>query len=123
MLNRVIRLFEVNIETGQWILCNKFHVSKVVETYLHPFVLSLYLHVVVKIRSNLELVECMGHLYAVIPAIKLGEYFDHPSGYDVYIGGSKYLPLQFHIIHLEGDVGVHGSFASTLSIGSGLEIT
>lgn len=109
----VVRLFQVDMETGQQILHSEFPICKlhkqavkVLEPNYCPFVSSHMLR-------NLELVECMEHLYAVIPA-RLDEFLYQPNRFRENMWenedtmGSTFMPLQFYIFQLEGDVGVEG---------------
>lgn len=88
-----IRLFEVDIETGQWKMCTKYHNSD--WQLSRPLMMGNTL----TNRCTLQLVECMGHLYAVIPA----DY--HPSRFEAISNHRKYKSEEeFYIFQSEGDV-------------------
>lgn len=100
----VVRLFEVNIETGEHILRTEFPLCKLLVTSVN---IGTQMETKRMLR-NLELVECLGHVYAVIPApLNESLYQAMTHQLDIWENvdtmGSTYMPLQFYIFQLEGE--------------------
>lgn len=106
-VSRVIRLFEANIETGRFKLQNEFPVGRVHIPSEHR-VVRFPPHALYGDLCNFELIECMGHLYAVYPAWP-DQFLYLPNSREKNIWqnadvklGLGYLPLQFFVFQLDG---------------------
>lgn len=100
-----IRLFEVDIETGEWKLCNEILVCRINP----PFVQGLQEGRAWNVLRNLELVESMGQLHAVIPArIDQLLYVYKPKSrprWNAAVKNFSFMPLQFYVFRLNGGDG------------------
>lgn len=112
MVTAVVRLFEVDIQSGQWVLRTELPFRKAYNGCVRIQHIDNVDYDTRHVHRNLELVECMGKLYAIIPA-RLDEIPHEPYNYmwanvDTMTISSKYMPLQFYIFQLTGEVEVEG---------------